>query len=215
LILLAFLFPLAVYCLILAFVNRSPHPILVPGRWDLAGVLFAASGTLWIAYFTVVLTWAGFFMWRRGRMTAVYNVEPSVFDDVFARVLDRLRLGWTRSARRVVIDVPDDGANGTRTTDDPVSEMDAYREPVSVRPGTAGLVVDVEAFPALRHVSLYWADRGPLRADIEDALDRALLDVQTGYNPVGTWLLAVSAALFSATFFGMVLFLLSLLIRVR
>jgi hypothetical protein len=43
---LAFLFPLAVYFLILGLINRRRHPLLVPGTWDLVGLLFAASGFL-------------------------------------------------------------------------------------------------------------------------------------------------------------------------
>jgi hypothetical protein len=46
LIFLAFLFPLAIYLLILGAVNRRRHPLLVPGPWDFTGVLLAASGFL-------------------------------------------------------------------------------------------------------------------------------------------------------------------------
>ncbi len=46
LILLAFLLPFSVYLLVLGIVNRRPHPVLVPGTWDFAGILFAASGFL-------------------------------------------------------------------------------------------------------------------------------------------------------------------------
>jgi hypothetical protein len=46
LILLAFVVPLAVYSLILAYLNRHPHPVMVPGPWDFAGVLLAGSGLL-------------------------------------------------------------------------------------------------------------------------------------------------------------------------
>jgi hypothetical protein len=46
LIFLAFVIPLAVYCLVLAVINRSRHPVMVSGPWDFAGVLFAASGML-------------------------------------------------------------------------------------------------------------------------------------------------------------------------
>jgi len=41
-----FLFPLAVYCLGLGFLHRRRHPLVVPGPWDFAGVLFAVSGFL-------------------------------------------------------------------------------------------------------------------------------------------------------------------------
>ena len=43
---MAFLFPLAVYCLILGLINRRRHPLMVSAAWDFAGLLFAASGFL-------------------------------------------------------------------------------------------------------------------------------------------------------------------------
>jgi hypothetical protein len=46
LIVVAFLFPLALYCLILGLVNRRPRPLMVSAAWDFAGILFAASGFL-------------------------------------------------------------------------------------------------------------------------------------------------------------------------
>jgi hypothetical protein len=46
LIFVAFLFPLTLYCLSLALINRRPGPTLVPGSWDFVGVVFAASGFL-------------------------------------------------------------------------------------------------------------------------------------------------------------------------
>ncbi len=45
-IIVAFLFPLAIYCLVLGLVNRRQHPLVVSGPWDCAGVLFAVSGFL-------------------------------------------------------------------------------------------------------------------------------------------------------------------------
>ncbi|MCS6852127.1 MAG: hypothetical protein NZ700_13275 [Gemmataceae bacterium] len=43
---LLLLLPLAVYLASLAYVNGRPHPTLVPGPWDFAGVLLALSGFL-------------------------------------------------------------------------------------------------------------------------------------------------------------------------
>jgi hypothetical protein len=45
-LLLCFLFPVAVYCWILAMVNRRAGPLMVSGPWDVVGLLFAASGFL-------------------------------------------------------------------------------------------------------------------------------------------------------------------------
>jgi hypothetical protein len=41
-----FLFPMALYCLILAHVNRSRRPLMISGLWDSVGLLFALSGFL-------------------------------------------------------------------------------------------------------------------------------------------------------------------------
>src|SRR5262249_8831720 len=38
------LFPLALYCLFLAWLHQRPQPTLMPGRWDFVGVLVALSG---------------------------------------------------------------------------------------------------------------------------------------------------------------------------
>jgi hypothetical protein len=49
LLLLAFLLPpLAVYLIVLGWINRRPRPILTAGTWDFVGVLFAVSGFLLI-----------------------------------------------------------------------------------------------------------------------------------------------------------------------
>jgi hypothetical protein len=49
LLLLAFLLPpLALYLIVLGWINRRPRPILTAGTWDFAGVLFAVSGFLLI-----------------------------------------------------------------------------------------------------------------------------------------------------------------------
>jgi hypothetical protein len=49
LIFLTFLFPLAVYLLVLGVINRRRRPLLVSGVWDGVGLLFAVSGFLLFA----------------------------------------------------------------------------------------------------------------------------------------------------------------------
>jgi hypothetical protein len=48
LIFIVFLLPVAMYLVLLALLNRSRHPVMVPGPWDVVGVLFAVSGFLLI-----------------------------------------------------------------------------------------------------------------------------------------------------------------------
>jgi hypothetical protein len=46
LIVVVFLAPLAVYCIVLGMINRRQHPLMVSARWDFVGLIFAASGFL-------------------------------------------------------------------------------------------------------------------------------------------------------------------------
>ena len=46
LIIVAFLFPLALYFFALGLINSRRRPLMISGPWDFAGVLFAASGFL-------------------------------------------------------------------------------------------------------------------------------------------------------------------------
>jgi hypothetical protein len=41
---MAFLFPVGIYCLVLASINRRTTPLMVSGFWDTVGLLAAASG---------------------------------------------------------------------------------------------------------------------------------------------------------------------------
>jgi hypothetical protein len=49
LIFLSFFFPLAIYLLLLGFINRRRHPLLVSGVWDGIGLIFGVSGFLLFA----------------------------------------------------------------------------------------------------------------------------------------------------------------------
>jgi hypothetical protein len=49
LILLSFFFPLAIYLLILGFINRRRHPLVVSGVWDGIGLIFGVSSFLLFA----------------------------------------------------------------------------------------------------------------------------------------------------------------------
>ena len=46
LIIVAFLLPLALYFFFLGMINSRRRPLMIPGPWDFAGILFAASGFL-------------------------------------------------------------------------------------------------------------------------------------------------------------------------
>jgi hypothetical protein len=74
------LFPLAVYCLILAGINRRERPLVARGVWDFAGVLAALSG---------ILLWTGpvllQHLMRRSFVENVAQDSPQPFEDFWTR----------------------------------------------------------------------------------------------------------------------------------
>ncbi len=105
LIVLAFLFPLAVYCLVLASVNRRRHPVVVSGRWDFLGVVLALSGFL-VAGGPAILSnlvsaWRG-----SGRLAGVpdpasgYDWRPAVLRVLLAAYFAALVAGVALALRR-------------------------------------------------------------------------------------------------------------------
>ncbi|GIW80761.1 MAG: hypothetical protein KatS3mg105_2568 [Gemmatales bacterium] len=228
---IAFIFPLAVYCLILASLNRQRHPVMVSGTWDFAEVIFACSGFIlfggpcilsglnrhwreywltgrsralpefggawwyfWIAiwglYFVFVIAWAAFMLWRRRLVTSIYNIEEDTFYDGLGYCLDRLHIPWKRGNGMILLDFaakPDkeDNWNEAPSTRSTISECTT-------------VVVKIDSFPAMRHVSLRWpAHATQVRQEVEDELARILVGVHTENNPVGTWMLWLAAILFA------------------
>ncbi len=225
-IFLAFVVPLAIYLLILAYLNRRRHPTVMPGTWDFVGVLFGASGfillggpailtglyehwrlswllgdthylqglgenwsfwvSLWVVYFAVVVVVATIALWRRRCLTSIYNVEPTVFEDVLAQVLDRQGFEWLRqTSQRILIK--------TR----------------GLSNSAQWVALDLDPFQAMRHVSLRWGqDADALRVEVERELSRILAEVPSGPNPIGGWFFSLGVGLFLVTFFGVFAFLL-------
>jgi hypothetical protein len=224
LIIVACLFPLTLYCLILALINGRQRPVVVSGTWDFAGVLFAASGLLlgggpavltsldeswrmfwllgaphdlpgvgsvgWVvsvaliaAYFCCVLVFSTLMLLARRRTSSVYNVEREAFEETLTQVLETLGLEWSREGRKVW---------------------------VTTRSGP--LLLEVDAFPLMRHVMLRWrpADADDqTRQEIDDALREALGRLRTPENPAASWFLWAGSFLF-IVMFGIVILLLAL-----
>jgi hypothetical protein len=84
LIVVAFLFPLAIYCLVLGLVNRRRNPVMVPAAWDFAGLVFAASGFLVFGFPGMLSSLSEY-----GRHVAMFGVPArddsrwGVFRDLF------------------------------------------------------------------------------------------------------------------------------------
>jgi hypothetical protein len=223
LIFLAFVVPLAIYLATLARINRSPHPIMISGRWDFVGVLFASSGILlvggpailtglydqwrlawilgqvrflhevgdswyfwlaiWGVYFVVVIAWAAHYLYHRGNLTSVYNVDPPVLLEVLKHVLENQGIETLAN-------------HGNRLVISPRGIGRAFSF-VGPAASQSGVEVGIDPFPAMKHVTLRWpADSSGLQTRVESALARVLPEVETPPHMVGSWLMSIAITLF-------------------
>jgi hypothetical protein len=276
LIIAAFLFPLALYCLVLGMINRRRRPLMIPATWDFAGILFAASGfllctvpailsscsderwrLLWLfgpnqdlagkapslagnlvsghelwmgvsaCYFVVVVSLAGWVLWRRRHQTAIYNIEPAAFEESLAAALDTLALVWSRSGNHFLLrrsgrNAPDHPAAAAEpipvVPTEPMAQHAEWvrlprEKPLPQRTGGESdlstledqgqaACLDLDLAPLLRHVTLRWNAAGDssLCEQVEKELAHVLSEVRTWRNPVGGFLLTLSGILLSFTF---------------
>lgn len=193
-------------------------------RWG-----FVGWTVLWLVYATVVIGGAGWMLGQRRRVSVVYNVDTAVFDRALERVLNRLELTWTRDGRQIRI--------GCRNPITKVASHEIVPAPhqapwaahvlaTAVRPGgevsrelpaapprqgpdelDQDLLLEVEPWAALRHVTLSWMPGcHSLRQDIEADLKGILAEVWTLDHSVGTWFQIASALLFMLMFLVTVLY---------
>jgi hypothetical protein len=273
---LAFLFPVAVYFLVLAVLNCRRHPTMIGGAWDFVGALFAVSGFLlvggpwiltglnaqwrnslmqgragaltaqssewwsfwimiWTIYFLLVVVGVAVLLWRRRRVTVIYNAEPALIEEALARTLDRLGLEGALVGNRLFI-----GLHSATEAGKPGPRPEAVpaRAPLtSFQPADAGgqdtgrgqpehptdgpgpathyldlrrtAVVELDPFPATHNMTLRWrageSDDPTLRRDVEAELAKVLREAESSPNPATAWFLTVSSCLFLLMLIGLAL----------
>lgn len=226
--LLAFLLPVGFYCLVLAAINRRGKPLLVGGRLDCVGLLFALAGfflatgpmllsefyrrvlsvdlwhwVLWLAYFFFLISGSALMLVWRTHKTIVYNVDAELFPKSLEIALANLGLGTEKRNERLIISAqPHSAANEstgiTEATPKPAPPVDDMRY--------AELNVDI--FPSMCNVTLHWHNYRPeVRRQIETELDRCLEAAAPLENPAAGWFLNISGMIFGTLFMVVVAFI--------
>jgi hypothetical protein len=201
-----FLVPLALYFLLLGWINRQPRPVLLSGTVDLIGVLFAASGFLLLGGPAILSTvhenWRLF--WVLGdtgnlgegldgaRQT--WLLHAGLYFAII--IVVSAWLFWRRRGTTCIYNVEPATVETTLMETFQESGVHATLQANRFELRENKTVVELDTFPALMHVTLRWSPQNaPLRALTEAALERKLADHGAPYHETGAWLGLFGSAL--------------------
>jgi hypothetical protein len=219
---LAFLLPVAIYCFVLAAINRRSRPFLVSGTWDAIGLLAALSGfflaTLptigfvfldrvigvsglgWnalvgtLGYYLLVICGSVLMILSRSSKTVIYNVDPELFAQIAPQTFAALGLATKLERNRMVL-----------TPMEPTVDEAGSTDVIQIRPRPAAVAdsryaeVAVEAFASMCNVTLHWGRfSAGMRAELERELDKNLESGAPLDNSAAAWFVSVSGMIFGA-----------------
>jgi len=217
LIVLAFFFPLAIYLLVLGFVNRHRHPVLVSGVWDGIGLIFGASGFLLFAGPAILSTlserWRLFWLLGKGDISAAVAEGAWPLWMFLALLYFLLIVGgsawylWRQRSQtsiyntdadtieRIVIDIcKEQGINPMRSGNlflfGAAPSSDLGEEPSAI--------LEIDGFTLMHHVTLRWEPAvSPVRRIVETELRLRLSETVADDGLLGGWLLILGFVLLS------------------
>ncbi len=197
---------------------------------------------LWSLYFGAITGGSIFLLWKRARTTSIYNVDPPALEEALTRVLNRLQMKWARARNQVFVDfstfpegavkegkvfrirqtaivsqgsLPGQETEELQSAGESLTVANAAVQAPEIMSQQSVLVLALDPFPAMHHVSLQWPkEADPWRKAIEAELAYSLLEVRPEDNPAGVWLLSIGSTLLCLIFFTLtVLVFVSLLPR--
>ncbi|HTU90821.1 MAG TPA: hypothetical protein VMF69_12150 [Gemmataceae bacterium] len=232
-ILLLFFFPLAIYLLLLGFLNRGRHPLLISGVWDGIGLIFGVSGFLLFAGPAILSTlnerWRLFWLFFKVDVPPAGTWSMWIFLSFlyFLLVVGGAALYlWRQRSLTAIYNANADLIERTvietckQMGINPVCSGGLFVFGPSSR-GVAGgsdhereqtAILEVDSFPLMRHVTLRWEPAAsPLRRIVETELSRRLSETAADDSLLGGWLLSLGFLLLSfdlaGVFFLVILYL--------
>lgn len=217
LIVLAFFFPLAIYLLVLGFLNRHRHPLLVSGVWDGIGLIFGVSGFLLFAGPAILSAlserWRLFWLLGKGDISAAVAEGAWPMWMFLACLYFLLIVGgsawylWRQRSHTAIYNTDADTIE--RTVIDickerginPMRSGDLFlfgASPSSDFGGEPSAILEIDSFPLMRHVTLRWEPAvSPLRRIVETELRLRLSETVADDGLLGGWLLILGFVLLS------------------
>ncbi len=216
------LFPLTIYCLILAYVNHRPRPTMVPGAWDFVGVLLGLSGFILVGGPLLVAAVDDLFrqFWFQGNWADLRtrlsdsNLWLGIWGVYFVLLIVAVRWqltgrqAWTaiyniepRKTKEIVYEALKQQGHEVQMHPTGLRVRSASHRPdhpfglPAIAAGGESSWVEVDETHASHHALLHWNEiPRQQRQAVENTLDQLLGKVASADNPVTGWLLTAVGA---------------------
>jgi hypothetical protein len=153
-------------------------------------LLYTLRLALFGLYFAGVVTAVSLLLWRRRRVTAIYNVDAAVIEGVLGETFERWRLPYVQT--------------GNVLTFEPEASDDVGDKARGANLVDRTTTLEVEVAAGMNHATLRWdPPDSRLRREVETQLARALAQTPAPDGNVGDWLLLVSGVLFFLLLVGL------------
>jgi hypothetical protein len=153
-------------------------------------LLYTLRLVLFALYFAGMVAAASVLLWKRRRLTAVYNVDPAVIETVLGETFERWRLPFVQTGNVLTFE-PESAA------------LSAEKAPAAALVDQT-TTLEVEVSAGMNHATLLWdPPDSRLRREVETQLGRTLAQTPAPASNVGDWLLLVSGGLFFLLLVGL------------
>jgi hypothetical protein len=156
--------------------------------------LWVTAIVLSVLYFAVIVAGAAFMLWLLRKQTVIYNIDLLSFEESLAAACARLGLRPSRSGTSYLFDPAKDLLAATP------EKKDEDVSPARLAPRQL-VLMDVDYFRAMRHVTLRWsAADSLLRKEIEAELAQQLSETLVSPSNLGAWLTVLAFGLLGLSF---------------
>ncbi len=171
--------------------------------------------TTWLVlsalYFVLVLAGAGLLVWMQRKQTVIYNIDLDSFEAALAAACVRLGLRPVRSGTSFLFDPAKDllAAGAEKAGEGIATEARPPRQ-LGLPDERQVVLMDVNYFRAMRHVTLRWSAAGSLlRREVENELAQQFNELIVPPGELGAWLTVLAFLMLVSSFlvgFGLLVY---------
>jgi hypothetical protein len=158
-----------------------------------------------VLYFVVVVGGSALILRGRRSQTALYNIDQEMADRCIVHVCEQLGLDPVRSGNLYVFGVEPAVTSARKEGEGVQTAPGVPRQTTAAALAfaTRSAVLEVDAYSAMRHVTLRWDPRdAPMRKEVEAGLERLFAETSVEPSDFGAWLTILGVGLFGLAVLG-------------